>query len=175
MSEGTATFRAFADILGVGRTYVTQLRHDDRLVLTGDGKRIRVAESIARIEATRDPARRSRIPDRGEPPADAGEPPSSTYQDARATKERYLALEAKRAYEVAVGKLVDSGEVRAAIADAVTRLRARLETLPNVLAPQLAAVSEEGAARALLAAEVEHALAECTRAFADVAKPPEAA
>lgn len=52
-----ATFAAFARILGVTRAWVTALRQADRLVLTPDGKLVMVAESIARIDATRDPAK----------------------------------------------------------------------------------------------------------------------
>src|SRR5690348_2338572 len=47
-----ATFAEFAARLGCKRSYVTELRKAGRLVLTDDGK-VKVAESIARIEATR--------------------------------------------------------------------------------------------------------------------------
>lgn len=53
----TMRFREFADHLDRKPGYVTELRKAGRLVLTPDGKRVIVAESIALIEATRDPAR----------------------------------------------------------------------------------------------------------------------
>src|SRR5690606_16487416 len=53
----TAGFREFAALAGFKPSYVTELRKVGRLVLTGDGKRVRVAESLALIEQTRDPAK----------------------------------------------------------------------------------------------------------------------
>ena len=53
----TMRFREFAAHLGCKPSYVTELRKAGRLVLTRDGRRVVVAESIALIEATRDPAR----------------------------------------------------------------------------------------------------------------------
>lgn len=51
----TATRSEFAVILGCKPGYVTQLAKAGRLVFTDDGKRIRVADSLRRIEDTRDP------------------------------------------------------------------------------------------------------------------------
>jgi hypothetical protein len=58
------------------------------------------------------------------------------------------------------------------VAAAATTLRTRLEALPDVLGPQLAATRDENAARALLAAEIEHALEELSREFAKFTTPP---
>ncbi|TAA18218.1 hypothetical protein EA658_13815 [Pseudoxanthomonas winnipegensis] len=52
----TEGFRAFADRLGVKPSYVTELRKAGRLVLTDDGRAVRVAASLDRIQATRNPA-----------------------------------------------------------------------------------------------------------------------
>jgi hypothetical protein len=52
-----ATLAEFAGLARYRQSYVTQLRRDGRLVLTEDGKRVRVAESFALIEQTRDPSR----------------------------------------------------------------------------------------------------------------------
>lgn len=52
----TAPLKTFAAILGCKPSYVTALKKAGRLVLTDDGKAVRVAESLARIEATRDPS-----------------------------------------------------------------------------------------------------------------------
>lgn len=53
----TMAFREFADHLRCKPGYVTELRKAGRLVLTDDGKRVRVAESAALIADTRDPAK----------------------------------------------------------------------------------------------------------------------
>lgn len=52
-----ASFSDFAALIDCRPSYVTELRQGGRLVLTEDGKRVRVAESIALIESTRDPAK----------------------------------------------------------------------------------------------------------------------
>jgi len=53
----TASFSEFARRQGWRPSYVTQLKKDGRLVLTSDGRRVLVAESITRIAATRDPSK----------------------------------------------------------------------------------------------------------------------
>jgi hypothetical protein len=53
----TASFADFARILGRSRSWVTQLRQAGRLVLTPNGRLVLVAESLALIDATRDPAK----------------------------------------------------------------------------------------------------------------------
>jgi hypothetical protein len=52
----TEGFRAFADRLGTKPSYVTELRKAGRLVLTDDGRAVRVSASLERIQATRNPA-----------------------------------------------------------------------------------------------------------------------
>lgn len=183
----TATRTEFAAILGCKRPYVTQLAKEGRLVFAGaDRKLIRVAESIERIEATRDPAMQgvaehhavrraakaaapSAPPPGSDAEADTGaDEIGNTYQAARAVKEQYLARAAKRDYELSIGKLLQADDVRSAIAGAATTLRARLETLPDTLGPQLAGVADEQQARAILAEAIEHALGELARQFAKI-------
>lgn len=53
----TELFGEFARRLGCKPSYVTQLKNEGRLVLAEDGRRIRVAESLALIAATRDPSK----------------------------------------------------------------------------------------------------------------------
>ena len=56
--SGTASFAGFARLIGErSPSYITQLKGEGRLVLTDDGKRVRVQESIALIKATADPAK----------------------------------------------------------------------------------------------------------------------
>lgn len=182
-----AGVREFARLAGYKPGYVTQLRKDGRLVLAEDGRAIRVAESLERIKATRDPSKAgvaarhaakraeasTTTPEgqgEGEGATDPAEPGGSAYQDARARREHFLAKSAERDYLVSMGKLMDAGEVTATVASAMTRLRTRLESMPDVLGPQLAAVEDEARARAMLAEAVEHALAEASREFASLGK-----
>lgn len=187
------SFKAFADHLGCRPSYVTELRKSGRLVLTDDGKRVRVAESLERIQATRNPARADvgqrhaaareakaaavaeTVPEDG-PRADAATATAAadkignSYQAARAVKERYLAMSAKRDYEISIGNLLPAGDVRHAIAAAVTTLRTDLENLPDSLAPGLAAETDEARVRLLLADEIEHILGNLAARFEKIAK-----
>lgn len=191
----TASFAGFARLLGVKPSAVTALRHAGRLVLTADGKRVQIVASQERIRDTADPSKAgvvarhaaarvakateqtATVPVDSAPTAGAGEPPADgdddnnpDYQSSRAKREHYQALEAQRAYEVAMGKLMDAHEVASAVASAATTLRTRLEGLPDVLGPQLAAISDEAQARATLAEAIEHALEEVARQFSNIAK-----
>jgi hypothetical protein len=194
----TASFAGFANILGIKPSAVTALRHAGRLVLTDDSKRVQVAASQQRLRDTADPSksgvvahhaaeRASKGAGQGNAadapagaaheaaravtePAPAQDRAGSTYQASRAVRERYLAMEAKRAYEVAIGKLMDANEVAVAVAHAAATLRTRLESLPDVLGPQLAAITDEAQARATLAEAIQHALEETSRQFANIAE-----
>lgn len=181
----TASFREFADVARVKPSYVTELRKAGRLVLTDDGKRVRVAESLNLIEATRDPAKAAvaarHAADRAAARSDATaavddddggvvEPASSPYHEHRAERERWQALSAKRDYELSIGKLMDAGEVESAVKHAGTMLRKALERLPEVLAPQLAPIADEEKIRLVLHDEIQHALAELSRDLAAVGK-----
>jgi hypothetical protein len=53
----TLGFREFATRYGWKASYVTELRKAGRLVLTEDGRRVRVAESLRLLEDTRDPSK----------------------------------------------------------------------------------------------------------------------
>jgi phage terminase Nu1 subunit (DNA packaging protein) len=88
------------------------------------------------------------------------------YQDARARKEHYLALQAQRDYERSMGQLVSADDVRNALSHAGTTLRVRLETLPSSLSAQLAAERDEARVRAVLADHIEQLLGELEREFA---------
>lgn len=184
-APATASFSEFARLAGFKPGYVTQLKRDDRLVLTDDGKAVRVVESMERIKATRDPARGDVAARHAaaRPPQEA--PPNSSavdldddldptvitpYQQARATKEHYLALKEKRDYEQSMGKLMDADEVTSVVADAVTSLRTRMESIPDVYAAQLAAESGEAGVRAILADAIQHALEETARQFGKLGK-----
>ena len=189
--DGTMGFAEFARHKGWRPGYVTGLRHAGRLVLTEDGKRVRVAESLVRIEATRDPSkvgvaerhaagRAERAQAAGEdvgadvsplPPRPAAAAPradddegGSRYQRARALNEQYKAAQAKLDYEERIGKLVDAAQVRAAGAEAGAAVRRSLERLPNVISAQ---VDERDRDRVhtLITDHVEQAMTDLSRIF----------
>lgn len=196
MDGNIATFSEFARMLGVKPSAITALRKDGRLVLTEDAKHLLVLESQQRIRETADPSKAAvaarhaafRAASEGEgqgagdetAPGASGEPEEGgidgggTYQASRAMRENYLALSAKRDYEVEIGKLMVATDVVAGVGSAVAILRTSLERLPDVLGPQLAAEPDEGRARALLAEAIEHALDETARQFGILARREEA-
>jgi hypothetical protein len=193
--EETASFAGFARLLGVKPSAVTALKQAGRLVLTDDGKRVRIAASRQRIAETADPskagvvarhaaeraAKAGELPPQAPAPAAEGEGPDDDdeagtpgYQASRAKREHYAAMAAQRDYEVSIGKLMDAGEVAAAVAQAATTLRTQLEALPDTLAPQLAAITDEAQVRATLAEAIEHALEETARQFFAIARQGDA-
>lgn len=119
----------------------------------------------------------------GDGPDDDAEPPEHTrtatagrsagaadiggsYQQARAVKEKFFALEAKRAYEQAMGQLREGREVEHIAATAMTELRQRLENLATTLAPELAAIADEARIRAALQDQFAAALESASHHFA---------
>lgn len=148
------SFSEFARLQGWSPSYVTKLKEAGRLVLTADGQRVRVAESLTRIKDTEDPNRddvrarhaRARTAAGGAPLGETGLPPTAdpqnpagqSFANARAVKERFLALLAKLEYERATGKVVETADVHAAGTEAGTVLRAGIESLPDLVAPLLA-------------------------------------
>lgn len=146
---------------GVGKSYISKLGNEGRLVLTADGKVDR-DRTDALLDATADPGRADvaarHAQNRPAAAAYAPQPPdaaASGYQGARAVKERYLALEAKRAYEYACGQLMQAAEVNSAVLDAATSLRRRLEAMPDVLASRLSVPMTEADRRVCIADYVE--------------------
>lgn len=184
-----ASFREFAGIANVKPSYVTQLRKAGRLVLTEDGKRVQVAQSLQRIADTRDPAKAA-VAERhaaarsgngvspSSPPAPHGEgrgepdlPTSTGYAYWRERTEKAKALAAERDNAIAEGKLLEAAQVESAVAGAITKLRTTLEGLPYDLAPELAPITDEAELRARLVEAVELALGELARQFAKATQP----
>lgn len=187
----TTSFSGFARLLGVKPSAVTALRHADRLVLTPDGKRVVIDASRERLAATADPGKvgvvarhaRQRAAKAGAIPppqgererdeaADVDDEPqaSSGFQHWRERNERAKALAGERDNMIAEGKLMDANDVTAAVAAAATQLRVRMESLPDVLGPQVAALRDEDQVRSVLAEAIEHALEETARQFANLAR-----
>jgi hypothetical protein len=197
----TEAFRAFAARLGSKPSYVTELKKTGRLVLTEDGRRVRVAESLQLIAATRNPAKagvaarhaaaRDRVPPAATPgdigaqrpaPGDGQDepepeqPPSTAdplylrRTKAQAEREEALARKALREEQVEMGALLPRDEVLSFVADAIVQLRSRLELMPSVLSPQLAATDDEDAIRVQLRDGIEQTCTELARKFDAIGK-----
>jgi len=183
VNETTASFSKFARLQGWSPSYVSKLKDADRLVLTENGKRVRVEASLARIKETesgqpqhvasrrhqqerRDGASEPDVPPVNETPPTpegGGEEPIS---NSRAHWERREAAARAETREIELAKLkgdlVETAAVRAAGAEAGTVLRAALENLPDQVAPLLAEGNpeREERIRARLAEHVELVLTE---------------
>lgn len=174
----TLTQAQFARHIGHDRAHVTRLKHAGRLVMTDDG-RVLVEESEARIAATADPAK-APVADRhaagraaavdGRKQAKTEEPEDESpvggpdYQKARARREEANANLAEIDLAERAGELMETTAVRAVLADAAATCRSALETLPAILAPQLATLNDDHAIRQLLDEHIGSALNElCDR------------
>lgn len=166
----TLTPREFAARLGYKPNYGNQLAKDGRLVFAPDGKRVLVAESIARFEATKDPSRQgvadrhaagraAAAPAQAEPPQDdeddaGGDAPMYDFQNAKAKREHWAAEREHAAFRKDAGELIELTTHIAAMADVGATVRAKLEAWASTLPPQLAG-RDEAAVRATLADQVE--------------------
>lgn len=190
------TRQQLADLIGArAPSYINELEKTGRAVRAPDGKLWLKLESLAAYRAGKDPSKqgvadrhaaaRAAAPPPPHQPQDAGsqdEPapraqPSerdaaigSSYQQARAVKEKFFALEAKRAYEVAIGTLRDAREVEGLVATAMVEIRQRLENLATSIAPIVAAQMDEAAVRATLREAFEHTLKSASHHFDQLKK-----
>lgn len=204
----TASLKGFARLLGDrSPSYVTQLKEQGRLVLTPDGKRVRVEASLALVRETADPARAGVTarhaakrgqggaapaaerqapatgPDDAEDPegeglANPADPVESSHARRRtkalADKAEADARKALRDEQVELGQLLQAEDVEHAVRSAVVAFRGALENLPNTIAPQLAAMDDEGSVRVVIAEALEHALEELARKFSQIGKAVDA-
>lgn len=186
----TLSVPEFSEYIGCKRTYAYQLKKEGRLVLTDDGKMVRVADSIARIAETRDPsklgvatrhaqvrgaqamtghtAQQSEVGgDDAEQDAES-EIKSGTraydFQSAKAKREHWAAEREHAAWRKEAGELMEKGDVVSAFADAGATLRGRLEAWTATLPPQLVG-RDEGAIRATLTDQVERLLLDLADKF----------
>ena len=178
------TRQQLADLIGAkSPTYINELEKTGRAIRAPDGKHWLKAESLAAYKAAKDPgkqgvadrhaaARAASAPPKPAPAAPEADLPThnasqsgSAYQNARAVKEKFLALEAKRAYEVAIGTLRDAREVEGIVATAMVEVRQRLENLAHSIAPIVAAQTDEASVRATLRDAFDHALKSASQHF----------
>lgn len=143
---------AFAKELGVGKSYITALGREGRLVLHPDGSIDSAATKALLAGTVGAPGRAAVV--------------TKAFSYSKDRKEYYQAETARLDYEERCGQLMQTDIVRATVATAATSLRSRLEQLPDALAPSLAAAQDENKVKALLANEIEAALAEMSHHFA---------
>lgn len=190
--DRAVTLKQFAQLLDVSPGYVTELKQAGRLVLNDKG-RVLVDASRASIAATADPAKdgvRARHAatrgrgagqgatdpvdgDSATDPADTFEPMSSDAK--RRAKALADAAEADtrkklRDEQVELGLLWSADEVAHGVSGAIATLRNGLENLPAILAPQVAAETDEAKCRVLMLDAIEHALEELARQFTAIGK-----
>ncbi len=176
----------FARNNGWSRSYVTELKHNDRLVMEKRGRKsfVVVDASLDLIAATadqnRDDVKKRWKQSRQSPEKEtATAPPEKetdaardevkedkavmSYQVARALKESYAARQAKMQYEKEIGKLVDEADVRRAFAAQWNQLRISMDHLRDQIAAELAGEDDVDAIHALLGEHFENLQSELCR------------
>jgi hypothetical protein len=192
----TCTLPEFAQLIGKTRTYAYDLRKAGRLVMAPDGKRVLIAESLARYDATKDPSKQgvadyhaSQRQDPATTPATTpptspgvvsnhtpADPPDDeperyseyNFQDSKAEREHWAAKRERSLYQKEAGQLMQNTEVVAAFAQAGTDLRQKLERWHSILPPQLAG-RDEATIRSALQEQTERILSDVSDHFARAA------
>lgn len=159
------SFAEFARHAGFKPSYVTQLKREGRLVLSDDGKAVKAAESLARIQETRDPSKAAVAARHAAARASAAQtaadaPPSSVsspedddldaglqvrhdYQAARAKREHLAAETAELEYRKVCGELIEVSALQPVLAGAAATLCASLDRIEHDIVPVLIGLDEE--------------------------------
>jgi len=182
------SFAEFARHAGFKPSYITQLKREGRLVLTDDGKAVKAAESLARIQETRDPSKaavaarhaaaRVSAAASSEPPAPPSPPADSAddepdaglqvrhdYQAARAKREHIAAEIAELEFRKLAGELIEVSALRPVLAGAVATLCAALDRIEHDVVPVLVGLDEE-AMRVQIRDYVDTVRADLSESFA---------
>lgn len=148
----------YARSRGVSRGVVTEEKKAGRLVFTDDGLVDFEASDRRRKEtASRDDVKDRHARNKGEKVAEQSAAGNS-YQEAKALKEKYLALQAKADYEKSIGELVDRADVERDWVEVATIMRSSLERIPDFLSADLAAESDPNRIHAILVEYIESVL-----------------
>lgn len=159
------SFAEFARHAGFKPSYVTQLKREGRLVLSDDGKAVKAAESLARIQETRDPSKAavaarhaaarasaaqtvadappSSVPSPEDDDLDAGLQVRHDYQAARAKREHLAAETAELEYRKVCGELIEVSALQPVLAGAAATLCASLDRIEHDIVPVLVGLDEE--------------------------------
>lgn len=187
---------AFNKHMGYKGRYAYELAHAGRLVMAEDGKHVLVAESIQRINETKDPSRQG-VADRhaqergyevggaavvsegdGEKTEElasnvgAASADSYKFQDAKAKKEHYAALREENAYRKEAGELMEAAEALGAFADAAAKVAGVLDAVPATVGPMLAGLDQAEVMR-ILGEQMDIARAEMAAALTKLAQEVE--
>jgi hypothetical protein len=154
------TKTAFAAHLGVGKSYISNLAKAGRLVVTPEGL-VDVAASLALIKNTA-----------GAPERAATAVVGEAFTDSAERRNYVLAEMAEMDLAERRGTLLQAADVRAFVVNAATTLRGRIESFPDLLAPQLSAISDETQIRNIMAAEIELLLSELSHQFGKLSQEP---
>lgn len=163
----------FAKLLGVSRSYVTELKKNGRLVMTQNNL-VDVEASQIRIQETADPnrddvtQRHAAAKGRAETEKKKRErdPNHVTFSDGRAKEQHYKALQAEIDYKKTIGELVPMQDMKMAVTDMVMTFRQQLENLPHQLAPELVG-KDHDFIRIVLKQRVHDALSDLERACSE--------
>lgn len=157
----TATQAEFARMLGYSQAAITKFKKSDRLVFTDDGL-VDVEASKQRLKDTSDPNRddvaRRHAENRGtEIETDDVD---LSFQEHRANREKYLALQEKASYEKSIGLLVERAVVERGLDGVSKIIRASFEKLPDILSAELAVESDPNRIHAILVENIEYILSQ---------------
>ena len=165
----------FAKHLGVSKGYVSQLKSAGRMVFAENGL-VDVEASILRIQQTQDENRddvkarhaaeraENKKPGKKEPKEK--DPNQISFSEGRAKEQHYKSLQAELEYQKAIGELVSTKDMQAAVADVVTTFRQAMENLPHRLASDLVG-KDMDFIRATLKQECHAVLANLSRDFSE--------
>lgn len=166
----------FARHIGATRSYITQLKSAGRLVI--EGNKVNVEASVQLIADTKDLAKdgvakrheSDRKAQGAERAPSASGSSGSRFQLAKARREEANAEFAEIELAKLRGTLLLVEEAKSAVYNGDVIIRNRLESLPDTLAPQLAAESDEQKIRSILMDQVEYLLSDLSRTFNGLAK-----
>lgn len=149
------TQSAFAGHIGVVKSRVTALKKQGKLVIDPATGLVDVAASMERIAATTTAPERSAVV-------------TQSFSESRQERERVDLASSRLDLAERCRLLAPTVGIAAAAANAGAQFRARMETLPDTLTPQVAPITDEAQVRALLSEYAESVLAELSHAFADL-------
>ena len=164
----------FAKTINRSEAYISQLKNAGRLVFFPGTEDIDADASLQRMIATKDITRQGVVDHNAEQRGDALDfternlQASGAYATARALREKYNALSAKKDYEIAVGNLLHIDEVKFVIAQGDGIIRDRLESLPDILTPQLALEISEVEIKTILQRHVDGIISNLGKIFKEL-------
>jgi hypothetical protein len=147
----------YAKHRGVSRVQVHKYIKAGQITAKRVGNNYEIDPAVADGELSRNlnPATGGRPAAREQVPSTQGIPPLA---DSRAIREAYAARIIKLEYEEKAGKLVDKGELKLKLAKLHMAVRDALRTIPDRVAPILAAETNQAKIHAMLLKEIGQAL-----------------